>query len=81
MLLRLSVTICIKSFYQKISYCSGESAWMVDKEKSRVRLVVSDSVGAGKSLYINNLRSDLLSQGIVSEEERDQSAVTVAIHG
>ena len=70
-----------QKFDQKISYCSGESAWMVDKDKSRVRLVVSDSVGAGKSLYINNLRSDLLSQGIVSEEERGQSAVTVAIHG
>ena len=58
-----------------------EPAWMVDKAKSRVRLVVSDSVGAGKSLYIDNLKSDLLSQGIVSEEEREQSAVTVAIHG
>ena len=30
---------------------------------------------------INNLVSDMLSQGVVSEEERDQSAVTVAIHG
>ena len=70
-----------QKFYQKISYSSGASAWMVDKERSRVRLVVSDSVGAGKSLYINNLKSDLLSQGIVSEEGREQSAVTVAIHG
>ena len=58
-----------------------EPAWMVDKAKSRVRLVVSDSVGAGKSLYINNLKSELLSLGIVSEEGREQSAVTVAIHG
>ena len=60
---------------------SRDPAWMVDKERKRVRLVVSDSVGAGKSLYINNLKSDLLSQGIVSEEEMEQSAVTVAIHG
>ena len=70
-----------QKFYQKISYISGASAWMVDKERSRVRVVVSDSVGAGKSLYINNLKSDLLSQGIVSEEGREQLAVTVAIHG
>ena len=72
--------------YQKFTQCADTSnnekyCWMVDKEKSRVRLVVSDSVGAGKSLYINNLKSYLLSQGIVSEEEREQSAVTVAIHG
>ena len=60
---------------------SRDPAWMVDRERKRVRLVVSDSVGAGKSLYINNLKSDLLSQGIVSEEEMEQSAVTVAIHG
>ena len=58
-----------------------EPAWLVDRGRKRVRLVVSDSVGAGKSLYINNLKSYLLSQGIVNEEERDQSAVTVAIHG
>ena len=70
--------------YQKFtSQCvqTSKSCWLVDKEKSRVRLVVSDSVGAGKSLYINNLKSDLLSQGIISEEEIEQSAVTVAIHG
>ena len=59
----------------------SEPAWMVDRERKRVRLVVSDSVGAGKSLYINNLKSDLLSHGIVSEEEIEQSAVTVAVHG
>ena len=70
-----------QKLYQKISYSSDACAWRVDKERSRVRLVVSDSVGAGKSLYINNLKSDLLSQGIVSEEEMEQSAVTVAIHG
>ena len=69
--------------YRKFTQCAEESksSWLVDEEKSRVRLVVSDSVGAGKSLYINNLKSDLLSQGIVSEEEMEQSAVTVAIHG
>ena len=62
-------------------FIKSKPAWMVDRKNSRVRLVVSDSVGAGKSLYINNLKSDLLSQGIVSEEEMEQSAVTVAIHG
>ena len=67
--------------YRHAIFKSREPAWLVDKGRKRVRLVVSDSVGAGKSLYINNLKSDLLSQGIVSEEERDQSAVTVAIHG
>ena len=67
--------------YPRTIYKSRDPAWMVDRKNSRVRLVVSDSVGAGKSLYINNLKSDLLSQGIVSEEEMEQSAVTVAIHG
>ena len=72
--------------YQKFTQCAGTSnnekyCWIVDKEKSKVRLVVSDSVGAGKSLYINNLKSDLLSQGIVSDDKRDQSVMTVAIHG
>ena len=67
--------------YPRTIYKSRDPAWMVDRERKRVRLVVSDSVGAGKSLYINNLKSDLLSQGIVSEEEMEQSAVTVAIHG
>ena len=67
--------------YRHPIFKSRKPAWLVDRGRKRVRLVVSDSVGAGKSLYINNLKSDLLSQGIVSEEERDQSAVTVAIHG
>ena len=58
-----------------------EPAWMVDKDRSRVRLVVSESVGAGKSLYVSNLVSDMLSQGVVREEEREEAAVTVAIHG
>ena len=71
----------LSPFHRRAVFKCIEPAWVVDKEKSRVRLVVSDSVGAGKSLYINNLKSYLLSQGIVSEEERDQSAVTVAIHG
>ena len=67
--------------YPRTIYKSRDPAWTVDRERKRVRLVMSDSVGAGKSLYINNLKSDLLSQGIVSEEEMEQSAVTVAIHG
>ena len=71
----------LSPFHRRSVFKCIEPAWMVDKGKSRVRLVVSDSVGAGKSLYINNLKSDLFSQGIVSEQERDQSAVTVAIHG
>ena len=58
-----------------------EPAWMVDKDRSRVRLAVSESVGAGKSLYVSNLVSDMLSQGVVREEEREEAAVTVAIHG
>ena len=33
-------------------------AWMADKDRSKVRMVVSESVGAGKSLYIANLQSD-----------------------
>ena len=71
----------LSPIYRHAIFKSREPAWLVDRGRKRVRLVVSDSVGAGKSLYINNLKSDLLSQGIVSEEERDQSAVTVAIHG
>ena len=63
--------------------CSNDihPTWMVDKDRSRVRLVVSESVGAGKSLYVSNLVSDMLSQGVVREEEREEAAVTVAIHG
>ena len=71
----------LSPFHGRSVFKSIEPAWLVDRGRKRVRMVVSDSVGAGKSLYINNLKSDLLSQGIVSEEERDQSAVTVAIHG
>ena len=71
----------LSPFHGRSIFKSIEPAWLVDRGTKRVRLVVSDSVGAGKSLYINNLKSDLLSQAIVSEEDRDQSAVTVAIHG
>ena len=71
----------LSPFHGRSVFKSIEPAWLVDRGRKRVRLVVSDSVGAGKSLYINNLRSDLLSQGIVKEEAREQSAVTVAIHG
>ena len=71
----------LSPFHGSSVFKSIEPAWLVDRGRKRVRLVVSDSVGAGKSLYINNLKSYLLSQGIVSKEERDHSAVTVAIHG
>ncbi|KAI6647030.1 E3 ubiquitin-protein ligase [Oopsacas minuta] len=60
---------------------SRESAWEVDKERSRVRLVVSDSVGAGKSLFIQKLYLDMLSQRVVHEDEIKQATITVAIHG
>ncbi|KAI6655773.1 E3 ubiquitin-protein ligase [Oopsacas minuta] len=59
----------------------GESAWEVDDKKSRVRFVVSDSVGAGKSLKIQKIQSDILTHDIVREDEIEQAAVTVAIHG
>ena len=71
----------VSPLLRRANYQNRESAWEVDKERSRVRLVVSNSVGAGKSLYIRNLKSDMLSQGIVSEDEIEQAAVTVAIHG
>ena len=71
----------VSPLIRRANYQNRESAWEVDKERSRVRLVVSDSVGAGKSLYIRNLKSDMLSQGIVNEDELEQAAVTVAIHG
>ena len=71
----------VSPLIRRANYQNRESAWEVDKERSRVRLVVSDSVGAGKSLHIRNLRSDMLSQGIVNEDELEQAAVTVAIHG
>ena len=58
-----------------------KSACEVDRDRYRVRLVVSDSVGAGKSRYINNLKSVLLSQGVVTDEEMEEAAVTVSIHG
>ena len=70
----------VSPLLRRANYQNRESAWEVDKERSRVRLVVSDSVGAGKSLYIRNLKSDMLSQGIVNEDELEQAAVTVAIH-
>ncbi|KAI6647051.1 E3 ubiquitin-protein ligase [Oopsacas minuta] len=63
------------------AYKNRRSYWLVDKEKSRVRIVASNSSGAGKSLYIRNLRSDMLSQGVVRVDEIEQAAVTVAIHG
>ena len=71
----------VSPLIRRANYQNRESAWEVDKERSRVRLVVSDSVGAGKSLYIRNLKSDMLSQGIVDEDELEQAVVTVAIHG
>ena len=71
----------VSPLIRRANYQNRESAWEVDKERSRVRLVVSDNVGAGKSLYIRNLKSDMLSQGIVNEDELEQAAVTVAIHG
>ena len=60
---------------------SRDPAWQVDSNESRVRFVLSDSIGAGKSLHIRNLKSDMLSRGIVNEDELKQAAVTVAIHG
>ena len=58
-----------------------DPVWFVDAARSRVRLVVSESVGAGKSLYVSNLVSNMLSDGVVSEKEREEAAVTVALHG
>ena len=60
------------------SYNSRGSAWVVDREKSRVRLVVSNSVGAGKTLYIRNLGLEL---STLSGDEEANAAVTVVIHG
>ena len=75
------ITQKVSPLLRRANYQNRESAWEVDKERSRVRLIVSDSVGAGKSLYIRNLKSDMLSQGIVNEDEIEQAAVIVAIHG
>ena len=58
-----------------------QDAWIIDGGKSRVKVVASNSVGAGKSLYINKLKSDMLKMGVVRQEEIDQAAVTVCIHG
>ena len=60
---------------------SKHVAWIVDNGKSRVKIVASNSVGAGKSLYINKLKSDMLGKGVVRQNEMDQAAVTVCIHG
>ena len=62
---------------QNISCNPRGSAWVVDSEWSRVRLVVSSSVGAGKTLYISNLDLRL---SVLNEVERN-AAVTVVIHG
>ncbi|KAI6652351.1 E3 ubiquitin-protein ligase [Oopsacas minuta] len=69
------------SFLPRYNTLNGRAAWEVDKGRYRVRLVVSDSVGAGKSLYIYNLKSDMLNMRVVSNEEIEHAAVTVAIHG
>ena len=72
---------------RKLSYVSPYTtsrckyACEVDRDRYRVRLVVSDGVGAGKSRYINNLKSDLLLQGVVIDEEMEEAAITVSIHG
>ena len=58
-----------------------QDAWIIDGGKSRVKVVASNSVGAGKSLYINKLKSEMLKMGVVKQEEMDQAAVTVCIHG
>ena len=60
---------------------SKQDAWIVDNGKSRVKIVASNSVGAGKSLYINKLKSDMLKIGVIRQDEMDQAAVTVCIHG
>ena len=60
---------------------SKQDAWIIDNGKSRVKIVASNSVGAGKSLYINKLKSDMLGKGVVRQDEMDQAAVTVCIHG
>ena len=60
---------------------SKQDAWIIDNEKSRVKVVASNSVGAGKSLYINKLKSDMLGNGVVRQDEMDQAVVTVCIHG
>ena len=69
------------SHFSQCSRYSCRHAWEVDREKYRARLVVSDSVGAGKSLYISNLKSDLLDQGIDTNKEIEQAVVTVSVHG
>ena len=56
-------------------------AWIIDNGKSRVKVVASNSVGAGKSLYINKLKSDMLKMGVVRQDEMDQAVITVCIHG
>ena len=67
--------------HKTITFKGRQSAWVVDKEMSRVRIVFSNSAGAGKSLYIQNLKSEMLKQGVVNKEESEQAIVTVAIHG
>ena len=58
-----------------------QCAWVVDNEMSRVRIVFSNSAGAGKSLHIQNLKSEMLQQSVVNKDESEQAVVTVAIHG
>ncbi|KAI6655290.1 E3 ubiquitin-protein ligase, partial [Oopsacas minuta] len=71
----------LTAIHRRTTLNKGESAWEVDEKKSRVRFVVSDSVGAGKSLKIQKIQSDILTHDIVREDEIEQAAVTVAIHG
>ena len=58
-----------------------KSAWEVDRDRYRVRLVVSDSVGAGKSHFVNNVKSKLLLESVVTNEEMEEAVVTVSVHG
>ena len=69
------------SYVSRYSTSRCRSAWEVDRDRCRVRIVGSDNVGAGKSRYINNLKSDLLLQGVVTDEEIAGAVVIVSIHG
>ena len=68
-------------FSQSSNSCKSKATWLVDTNKSRVRLVMSDNVGAGKSSYVNSLKSDMLKQGIVKKDMLGQAVVTVVFHG
>ena len=67
--------------HKAITFKGRQCAWVVDKEMSRVRIVFSNSAGAGKSLHIQNLKSEMLKQSVVNMQESEQAVVTVAIHG